>query len=255
MQSYKNDPQLKVLLLEETRAHREADQIVQGSYGDFIDGKWRGCAVGCAIHSLNERLGTDYETSDHSALEEAVGWPEWLSRLNDTIFEHLPKEQAMLWPEQFAEAIPVGVSDQAFERVKWQFCAFLLKENIERVLSLDIANELKKQVVDAIRQVLLVHESALEAGSWDGSAARAARSAAESARSAARSARSAWSAARSAARSAWSAAESARSAAGSAWSAAWSAWSAAESARSAAGSAAAYEKYAQELLRLLRAAE
>ncbi len=222
MISYNNDPQLKVLLLEETRAHREADQILQGTYGDIINGKWRGCAVGCAIHSLNERLGTDYETSDHAALEEAVGWPEWLSRLNDTIFEHLPREHCLLWPEQFAEAIPVGISDQAFERVKWQFCAFLLKENIERVLSLEIADELKKQVVDAIRQVLRVHESAL-IGTWDESAESAAWSAAESA---------------------WSAAESARSAAESAAeSAARSAWS------------AAYEKYAQELLRLLRAAK
>ena|SRR6266480_159492 len=211
MQSYNNDPLLKVMLLEETRTHREADQVIQGTYGDVIDGKWRGCAVGCAIHSLNSRLGTDYETSDHAVYEEALGIPEWLARLEDTIFEHLPREQAMLWPEQFTESIPVGVSEFSLERVKWQFCAYLLKENIERVLTLEIADELKKQVVSAVRRVLLVHETALQTERWDESAARSAESAARSARSAE--------------------------------SAAWSAES------------AAYERYAEELLRLLRSAE
>src|SRR6266516_2957355 len=115
----------------------------------------------------------------------------------------------MLWPEQFTESIPVGVSEFSLERVKWQFCAYLLKENIERVLTLEIADELKKQVVSAVRRVLLVHETALQTERWDESAARSAESAARSARSAARSA--AWSA-ESAARSAWSAESAAWSA-------------------------------------------
>lgn len=42
----------KTEFLAEVRKHRENDQIVQGTYGKE-NGKWRGCAVGCSIHSIN----------------------------------------------------------------------------------------------------------------------------------------------------------------------------------------------------------
>jgi hypothetical protein len=232
MLSYHNDAQLKEDFIREIRKHREADAIEQGHYGRQ-NGTWKGCAVACSLRSLAIVKGEDLREkyNDHKRYETDLGIPEWLARLEDTIFEGLPVDAAKEWPEQFAEAIPVGVD---LEPVKYYFCAFLLKENIDRVLSLDIEDDLKKKVVDAIRGVLSVHETAIQTGEWDEAAARSAESAA---RSAARSAESA----------AWSAAWSA-------WSAAWSAWSAARSAWSAAWSAA-YEKYAQELIRLLQEAK
>ena len=233
LQSYNNDENLKKIFLEEIIKHRKADQIIQGTYGEE-NGKWKGCAVGCSIHSLNIRLGKKYSTSDHSVYEKELGIPEWLARLEDTIFEGLPIKDAKKWPEKFAKAIPVGVN---LEYIKWHFCAFLLKENIDRVLKLKISDELKEQVVKAINQVLSVHEKAIETGKWNDSAAESAARSAESA---------AWNAAESAARSAESAAWNAAGSA--AWSAAWSA------ARSAARSAA-YKKYAKELLRLLKNAK
>ena len=250
--SYKNDPKLKKLFVAEIENHRKQDQIIQGTYGKE-NGVWKGCAVGCSIHSLNIKLGKSYKTDDHSVYEKELGIPEWLARLEDTIFEGLPEKDAVNWPTQFAKAVPVGVN---LGPVKWKFYAYLMKENIERVLTLNISDELKKQVVDAIRGVLAVHESAIETGIWNESAAWSA--AWSAARSAAASA--AWSAARSAesAESAASAAESAAaSAASAAWSAAWSAArSAAWSAESAAESAesVAYTKHAKELLRLLKEA-
>jgi hypothetical protein len=134
MLSFKNNPQLKTLLLEEITKHEQADQILQGTYGKKENGKWRGCAVGCSIRSLNIRLGKTYETNDHSAYEKELELPEWLARLEDTIFEGLPKEEAMRWPRQFTEAIPVGIN---LEPVKWKFCAVILKENIERVMTVN----------------------------------------------------------------------------------------------------------------------
>ncbi len=181
------------------------------------NGKWKGCAVGCSIHSLNIQLKKNYETNNHKVYETALGIPEWLARLEDTIFEGLTVEESKLWPERFAKAIPVGVN---LEPVKWKFCSYLLKDNIDRVLTLNISDDLKKQVVDAIRQVLVVHQEAIKTGEFSESAARSA----------------AWSAARSAA-----------------WSAAWSAAeSAAESAAWSATRSATYTKYAKELLRLLK---
>ena len=232
MLTYKNDPKFKEQFTPIVTQHRKDDMVLQGTYGTQ-NGHWKGCAVACSLRSLDILNGKEPKTeyTSHSRFEKDGLWPEWLAHLEDRIFEGLPQEEALLWPEKVAKAVPVGVD---LTRVKWQFSAFLLKENIERVLSLDISDTLKEQVVSAIRQVLAVHTSAIRTGEWDESAASAAWSAASAAWSAA------WSAARSAA---WSAARSA----------AWSAKSAAESAESAASAAsAAYSRYAKKLLQLLR---
>jgi hypothetical protein len=243
--SYQNNLDLKTAFVKEVKKHRKADEILQGTYGEMQNGKWRGCSVACANRSLailnGEKLVESYGYHRNLAIKlfgsESM---EWLARLQDTIFEGLPKKEAMLWTEQFAKAIPVGVD---LTKVKWQFCAFILKENIDRVLKLKISDELKEQVVKAIRGSLALQENAIKTGNWDGLSAWSAAWSAESA------ARSAESAARSAAWSAWSAAWSVESAARSVESAARSAaWSVESKARSAA-----YIKYATKLLQLLKA--
>ena len=209
--SYKNDINLKNLLIEEVKNHRKMDMIVKGSYGKPNNPEEGFCAIGCSIHSLNIKLYKNYKTDDYSVYEKELGIPEWLARLEDTIFENLPYNKEMKWPEQFLSAIPVGVN---LEPVKWKFCSYLMNENIKRVEKLKIDDSLKKQVLDAIKQIKSVHDIAIKTGVWDG------------AESATRSAESA----------AWSAARSA----------AWSAESAARSAESA------MEKYSKELLKLLQ---
>lgn len=184
LQSYLNDPELKKAFVAEIIKHRKADQVIKGTYGDNEHPEKGFCAVGCSIHSLNKILKKKTSTNNHKAYESLIGVPEWLAHLEDTIFEGLPDEEAEKWPEQFAKAIPVGVD---LDPVKWKFSAFILKENIERVLTLNISDDLKKQVVDSIRQVLNVHEVAIKTGEWNSTAAW-------SAWSAARSAWSAWSA-------------------------------------------------------------
>ena len=201
MNSFHGDSEFKQKYIDRVVAHKNADAIVQGRYWE--EGK--GCAVGCT-----------FELSDNVHEAGAKEWdvPEWLLRLEDTIFEGLPNDKAVNFPLQIIEAIPVGKSEDFFNQIKWKFSAFLLKENIDRVLDLDIEETLKKQIVESIRSVLNLYELALETSrEWS-----------ESARSAA------WSAADSASRSA-------------AESASWSARSAAES--------AAYIRYRDELLKLL----
>ena len=178
MLSYLDDKKLKTDFVKEIKWHQDQDKLIKGTYAEGSNGDFRGCAVGCSIHSLNRLKHKKYSTSNHAIYETELGLPEWLARLEDTIFEGLPNKEAMQWPLQFSKAIPVGVD---LEPVKWQFCAYLMKENIDRVLKLDISDKLKEQVVKAIRGVLSVHENAIKTGEWDKSAARSAESAALSA--------------------------------------------------------------------------
>ncbi|HOA79914.1 MAG TPA: hypothetical protein PKK61_02470, partial [Defluviitaleaceae bacterium] len=181
-----------------------------------------------------------------------LGIPEWLAHIQDSLFEGLPIGDNSQFAVDFLESIPVGVN---LESVKWKFCAFLMRENIERVLSFsDMSCSIRDKSLSAIRAVLALHEKAIEIGDfyYNSDECAAARSAAEfaaAARSAAASA--AWSAAASAA---WSAAESA------AWSAAKAAArsaakAAAWSAESGSDTEVAYKRYSVELIRLLKEAK
>ena len=186
--SFHNDEKIKSALVKRMNDHIKLDELVQGATG----GGGKGCTVWCALNNGDMKHGYT-----HSAFPEVLGLPEWLARLQDTIFEGLSVEDAKAFSAQWVTAIPVGKN---LDPVKWKFCAFVLQENIDRVLSLGIADELKKRVVDAISCCLKLHTDAIETGEWNESAARsaaesAARSAAESAWSAAESAESAWSAA------------------------------------------------------------
>ena len=96
------------MLLDEIVRHRKADLLRQGAYKKEIDGKFRFCAVGCAIETLNVKLGKDYSNDNHSAYETELEIPRTLAYLEDKIFEQLPRGKAMMWPEHFIAAIPVG---------------------------------------------------------------------------------------------------------------------------------------------------
>jgi hypothetical protein len=229
MRAFHNEESIKQKYINRVLAHQKADEIVKGQYW----GEGKGCAVGCTIHG-----------SDHSAYERELGIPEWMARLEDTLFENLPNESAKLWPAEFLEAVNVGAD---LEKIKTPFLIFILEKNLEYMAGAKYDVEKRPEVKNAldgsaaaVKQMIEAHKSGSEA---DLSAARsAAESAAWSARSAAESAAwSAWSAAESAAWSAWSAARSA----------AWSAWSARSAAESAAWSAA-FETYADKLLDLIR---
>jgi hypothetical protein len=233
------------------KKHQAQDQFIKGTYGNGGDGlpEFKGCAVGCTIDSVNVILGKSYDTSSHDVLEEAIGIPEWLSILQDSFFENLPVGENSQFAVDFLDAIPVGVN---LEPVKWKFCAFLMREGIERVLGLkDISEELREQVLSAMRGVLALNESAITTGEWDLKAAKEARSAAWAAGDAAGDA--AWAAARAAGDAAGAAARAAGDAAGAAaWAAAWAA-AAEATAEATAVAAAAYKRYAAELISLLKA--
>lgn len=92
--SYHNSPALKAKYLARVQDHRRKGRLVQG-VGWLRD---KGCAVGCTLGGY-----------DPSRYPLELGVPEQLAYLEDQLFELLPAEEAMQWPEHFLTAIPVGV--------------------------------------------------------------------------------------------------------------------------------------------------
>ena len=211
--SFHNDAAVKTKYVDRVKAHAAADRLVQGV--GWEEGK--GCAVGCT-----------FENYDHSRGPIEIGVPEWLMRLEDKVFEGLPKSDAMQWPVIFLEAIPVGVD---LDPLRHKLAILRAERNLT-ILTNNKENY-AIEVRAAIGAIIEYHKNSLVGFGT----ARSAESAAESA-------------ARSAESAAWSAAWSAESAAWSAESAAWSAASAAWSAASAVENF--YKAEAADLLKLLR---
>lgn len=185
MLSFHGKQEIKDKYLARVIAHRKADAIIQGI--GWENGK--GCAVGCTL-----------ENYDHSRYPIELGLPKWLARLKDWIFENLPKEHAIEWPEKFLSIIPVGV---CVEKVRYKLAVARMGSLID-LQNKNLANnpDLKiiiNEVINSLKLVKICHEAAIDNWSAD--------SAAEPERLAALSAADlAYSAAQSAARSAESAA-------------------------------------------------
>jgi hypothetical protein len=181
MIAYHGKQETKDFYISRVRKHRELDNLIQGQ-GWTDEGK--GCAVGCTLENYN-----------HKQYEMELGIPEWLAQLEDTIFEGLDKEQAMLWPERFLAAIAPGAD---LDKVKTPFIILVLERNVETLDALPdmsahsavqkaIAGS-RSAVVEMIRchmegVDLTAAESAARSAEWSAtwSAWSAARSAAESA--------------------------------------------------------------------------
>jgi len=110
MIAFHGDPKIKEKYLARVRAHRAADHLVKGT--GWENGK--GCAIGCTL-----------EAYEHSRYETELGIPTVLAKLEDRIFESLPSEDAMEWPERFLSAAPVGAD---LSRAWSRFAAWMLRE-------------------------------------------------------------------------------------------------------------------------------
>ena len=247
MVSYHGSQELKTRFTAHVERHRQLDQIAQGTYGTERGGKWRGCAVGCSLRSLDEIEGRTLrvDNNDHADLAERLGIPLVLARLEDRIFEGLAPEEAKLWPTLFARAIPVG----ADMSLVWpRFAHWMLSDGTSGVIRFAKIDQ-TKAAVSRVAELFAeqIAGGKVSAARWSAAAAR-------------------WSAAAAVAR--WSAADAAAAAAAAAaadaarWSAAAAAarWSAAAAAAAAAADAAAdaaaarqkhYKAMAEALLRFM----
>ena len=116
----------KAAFLAELAEHAAADRVIQGSYETYDKGEFRGCAVGCSLHSVKRHLGLgSMSLSNHALFETYLGIPRLLARLEDRIFEGLPVAEARLWPQRFANAVQPGAD---LSGVWNQFARWLLRE-------------------------------------------------------------------------------------------------------------------------------
>ena len=97
------------------KKHRNLDALIKGSYAKE-NGIFKGCAVGCAVQSLNVKRGLHIKHDDHAGIAEASGVPEWLYRLADTLFENLPEPENQDFAVEYLEAIPGGVNLEPVKR-------------------------------------------------------------------------------------------------------------------------------------------
>jgi len=146
--------------------HRAADRIAKGNY--WRDGK--GCAVGCAMHSL----APEQSHADHAYLGRLLDAPESLMRLVDFTFEGLPHELSMDWPTRFSAALLDSGKDSA----ALQLAAY---RHTHRVLDWVLAQEYAAPVRAACLPALVV---ALRLADGEAVSRTASEAAAEAARAA-----------------------------------------------------------------------
>ncbi|MCI0536105.1 MAG: hypothetical protein L0Z50_12845 [Verrucomicrobiales bacterium] len=186
--AYFGDAALKADLIEEIRSHREHDQIVKGHYGR-MNSRWTGCAIGCSIRSLNLRRGLDLPTNDHRIYETHLGIPQVVAQLEDAIFEGLPDDRYLHWPEQVAAAIRPGADLSSV----WPKFALWLFTDSRLLFITDINQAAIKEVADLYAQWVAGKEPSAEA--WraaDVAAAAAADAAAVAAAAAIADVAAAW---------------------------------------------------------------
>lgn len=229
--AYHNDQSTKDEYLDRVRAHRAADEIVQGQY--WRNGK--GCAIGCTLHS-----------GDHEAYEAELGIPVRLAHLEDNIFEGLGVEAAKAWPERFLSAINPGAD---LSMVWPKFALWLLTDSKHGVIQYAGARD-----QSAIVGVANLYRTWLDTGVKPSASEfrDAARDAADAARAAYAAAAYAVYAAVYDARAAYAAVYAARAAVYAAYAAADAAHAAAAYAARDAADAAPWETMADKLEELLK---
>ena len=145
LRAYHNQQSIKDTYITRVQAHRAADELIKGVYrDDEYAGVWRGCAVGCTLHS-----------DDHDAYETELGIPRQLALLEDAIFEGLPEPKHLEWPERFLSVIQVGAD---LSVVHHQFTVWLLldeQHGVIRFLETDEERALMRRIAN-------LHERSME---------------------------------------------------------------------------------------------
>lgn len=194
--SFRGDAALKATHVAQAEHHAEADMLMSGTYGTGAGAEFRGCSVGCFAYDINRQ--TDELGNWHETVADARGLPEWLIRLQDSLFEGLPQAERAGFHVELARRIPVGVNLEPVQH-------WLAIARIDRMLTAlraslvakhaHGAHEAIEQTVAALEVGRRAHEAAAGGNACELPAAEsAAESAARSAESAAWSA--AWNAER-----------------------------------------------------------
>jgi len=156
--TYHNDPQLKQLMIKETRWHREQGTLIKGVYDDgnpFNDldadfNQFKGCAIGCVVLSLKKagKIPVHFSHIGHSIVAEVLNWPKWLCYLMETIFEGLSDSESSMWPERLATSVPEG---KDISKVENRLKIKILERNTKKLEALKGSKGLKvSEISDAL---------------------------------------------------------------------------------------------------------
>ena len=157
--SFHADAAIKAKYLARVERHIAADELIRGVGWDGH----RGCAVGCTLE--------DY---DHTRYPSELGLPEWLGRLEDTLFEGMSETKSRTWPRDFLAAIPEGVSGDRFtHEVEAPFLIFVLegvRSTFDAVKFPDVAAAVERSIACWKRADIgspeWKKEAAAEAAAW-----------------------------------------------------------------------------------------
>ena len=202
-------------MIDAADEHERLDHYMAGTYGDGV----KACSVGCSVRSVNKINNKRILRGSHAGLAKNLGIPEFICRLQDTIFEGLPSALRPSFTGKLFRAIKAGADLSAVLPL------FLL-----RVLG-GLPEQGRADVVASIKLARDVLQLWADTGFVDATAAHAANAAA------------------SAANDAYAAAYAANAANAAAY-AAYAAYAANDA--YAAAYAAAYEKMECELLEIIK---
>ena len=110
MQAYNNNPQFREQVLQEIKRHEELDAFIKGTYGDGESGTFKGCAIGCTVHSLNLVNKTNFSFNSHESVAEALSVDVELCYLVDHVFENIATERRRTFTYQVWSSIATGVN-------------------------------------------------------------------------------------------------------------------------------------------------
>lgn len=124
--AFHNNADLQKQMLENVAAHVAHDQVVQGKYGEGANGDFRGCFIGCTVHSLAGD-GADYSST--KGVFEAYGFPAPLTKLCEAIFEGLPATDAPAFFKSVPTAMNLGAD---LSLVHWKFLHWMLVDTMAK---------------------------------------------------------------------------------------------------------------------------
>ena len=116
LKAFHNEKSIKLKYVKRMSDHIKADELIHGE--GWKDGK--GCAVGCTLNRY-----------DHACYQNELGLPEWLARLEDSLFENMSIEKSKTFPLLMLQAIPIGVNlDKTYHKMQI-YILELAKQNVK----------------------------------------------------------------------------------------------------------------------------
>ena len=134
------DIEQKNALVEATRRHAAQDMLARGSYGRLNAFGFRGCSIGCLAYEIDP-IGRPL--NNHGLVAERYGYPEWLARLQDTLFENA------------SEDVHVGLAEALRPGTDWQQLYHAISRRVLTEVALPNAGEARS----AVSAVAELHET------------------------------------------------------------------------------------------------